>query len=64
MALEKSYVNQVTPQQVIKIYAAGGINLTIDQANQILEFMYMLAEIALDIAEEELNKEKLDGSNS
>ncbi len=64
MGLNKNYLNQVTPEQIIKIYVEGGIVITVDQASQIIEFMYMLAEIDLNIAEAELRKEKPDGSNS
>ena len=64
MGLNKNYLNQVTPEQIIKIYVEGGIVTTVDQASQIIEFMYMLAEIDLNIAEAELRKEKPDGSNS
>jgi hypothetical protein len=63
MALNKKYVNQVTPELVIKTYAEHGQIITVDEAEKIIEFMYMLAEIALDIAEEDLKKEKTDGSN-
>ena len=64
MGLNKNYLNQVTPEQIIKIYVEGGIVTTVDQASQIIEFMYMLAEIDLNIAEAQLRKEKPDGSNS
>ncbi len=63
MALKKNYVNQVTPEQVIKNYAEHGQVIIEDQAKQILEFMYMVADIALDIAEKELREEKLRRSN-
>jgi hypothetical protein len=54
MLLDSEYVNQVRPEQIIKIFAKDGQVITIDQANKILEFMYMLADIALDIAEKEM----------
>ncbi len=63
MALNKNHLDQVTPEQIIKIYAEEGMAITVDQAKQILEFMYMIADIALDIAEEKLRKKEPDGSN-
>jgi hypothetical protein len=62
--LIKKYVDQITPEQVIKIYAEDGVTIAINQAGQIIEFLYMITEIALDIAEEELHEEKLNGSNT
>ncbi len=56
MALDKRYINQVMPEQVIKTYADHGHLITVEEAEGIIEFMHMLAEIALDIAEEKLKK--------
>jgi hypothetical protein len=64
MSLNKNYVGQVTREQVIKNYAEHGHVINVDQANQILEFMYMFADIALEIAEDEMKKENQSGSNS
>lgn len=64
MALNKDYVDQVTPEQVIKIYAEDGIVLTIEQAEKIIEFMYMLAEISLEIFERKQTEKRSGGSNS
>jgi len=47
------YVNQVQPQTVVKLLEEEGISITLQQAKGILELMYMLADIALDILEEE-----------
>jgi hypothetical protein len=64
MLSDYKYTNQVKPEQIIKIFAKDGQVITIDQANKILEFMYMLADMALDIAVKEMRKEKMDGSIS
>lgn len=69
MAPSKNYFDRVTPEQVIKIYSENDQIITVDQANQIIEFLYMIAEIALDsiekeIQEEKSRKKKSDGSNS
>ena len=64
MSLHRQYVDQVTPDKMIKLYAEDGIVITVDQAEKIIEFMYMLAEMALDILEERVKKEEKDsGSN-
>jgi len=44
------YVGAIKPETVIKLYKKDGIDLTIEQAKAILEFMYMLAEISLELA--------------
>jgi hypothetical protein len=63
MAHNENFGDRVTPERIIQIYSEGGMTINVDQAKQILEFMYMLADVALDIAEEDLRKEKLSGSN-
>ena len=69
MAPDKNYVDQVTPEKISKIYLENGQIITVDQANQIIEFLYMIAEMALDSIEKEMQKEKSrkkrsGGSNS
>lgn len=61
MPLQSKYVNQVTPQEVIKLYGVEGITLTVEQTNQVLEFMYMIAEFALEDIMKEFSE---NGSNS
>lgn len=42
---------QVQPKTVVELLKTDGIIITPDEAKQILQFMYMLANIALDIME-------------
>lgn len=50
------YENEIQPETIVKIYREDGIEITMEQARGILEFLYMLANIALDNAEKEINK--------
>lgn len=44
-------VRSVQPQNVVEILKKEGIIITHDQAKLILDFMYQLANIALDVYE-------------
>jgi hypothetical protein len=63
MPFNKNYDGNVSSERVGRIYTEQGMTINVDQAKQILEFMYMVAEIALEIAEEGLRKGKSVASN-
>jgi hypothetical protein len=45
-------VQQVQPQVVVDLLKEDGIIITPEEGKLILQFMYMLANIALDVMEE------------
>jgi len=51
MALNNNHVHKIAPIQIIKLYAEEGITISIDQATEILKFMRLLVEMALDKVE-------------
>jgi len=50
------YVDEVKPQTIVELFKKDGIHITTQQAKGILEFMYMLADFSLEIAEKEIEK--------
>ena len=40
--------NRISPKRVIKLLKEDGIDVTIEQAKVILDFMYEMAEIVVD----------------
>jgi hypothetical protein len=52
---DKYCTPEIQPESIIGYFNASGISLTIEQARILLSLMYLLAEIALDIAENELD---------
>ncbi|MBL7710494.1 MAG: hypothetical protein JNJ86_15575 [Chitinophagaceae bacterium] len=50
----KNCSTDIQPETIRGYFNASGITLTIEQARILLSHMYLLAEIALDIAENEL----------
>lgn len=46
-------VQEVQPQAVVDMLKADGIIVTLEEAKLILQFMYKLANIALDVLEEQ-----------
>lgn len=63
MSINLENVRRVTPNQVIKLFADGGQTITVEQANKVLEFMYMLAEVTLEVAEKEILERDLLPTN-
>jgi len=52
---DKYCTSDLHPETIIAYFNTSGITLTIEQARALLSLMYLLAEIALDIAENELD---------
>ncbi|MET6998662.1 hypothetical protein [Chitinophaga defluvii] len=38
---------KITPEKALKILKKGGLNVTLEQAKMILEFLYKMADIAI-----------------
>ena len=50
----KNCSTDVQPETIVGYFNASGITITNEQAKELLSLMYLLADIALDIAESEL----------
>ncbi len=46
--LENDGENRISPERAIKLLKEDGIEVTIEQAQVILDFMYEMAEIVVD----------------
>jgi len=47
--------SEITPEKAMKILKQGGLEVTINQAGLIVEFLNKLADISLNVAQNQLN---------
>ncbi len=47
--METSEDDKITPEKAVEILKKGGLEVTLEQAKLILEFLYKLADITVDI---------------
>ncbi len=55
--METSENNKITPEKAVEILKKGGMDVTLEQAKLILEFLYRLADISVA---QQLEKTKLN----
>lgn len=55
--METSENDKITPEKAVEILKKGGLEVTLEQAKLMLEFLYKLADITAD---QYLEKTKLD----
>jgi len=48
------YVEEVQPGTVMEIYKEHGTTITLEQAEWVIRFLYLIADIALDKFEKEI----------
>ena len=45
--METSVIDKITPEKAVEILKRGGLEVTLEQAKSILEFLYKFADITI-----------------
>ncbi len=57
-------MEKVLPEEIMKVLKEHGTEVSVEDAKRILEFMYMIAEMALDVYVNSLYSKKLVNQDS